>query len=78
MSFRLADMSNRAARFTQADIARAIRAIEQTGAHMAVELLPDGTIRIAAEVQRPVNVMDYFTPRGAAADPADRGEVIPL
>lgn len=39
-------MSRRAARFTQADIARAIRAVEQTGARMAVEIGPDGTIRI--------------------------------
>lgn len=39
-------MSRRAARFTQADIARAIKAIEQTGANMAVEIAPDGTIRI--------------------------------
>jgi hypothetical protein len=39
-------MSRRAARFTQADVARAIRAVEQTGARMAVEIGPDGTIRI--------------------------------
>lgn len=39
-------MSRRAARFTQADLARAIRAVEQTGASMAVEIGPDGTIRI--------------------------------
>jgi DNA-binding XRE family transcriptional regulator len=39
-------MSRRAARFTQADIARAIGAIEQTGANMAVEIGKDGTIRI--------------------------------
>jgi hypothetical protein len=35
----------RFARFTQADVARAIRAAKQAGAG-AVELLPDGTIRI--------------------------------
>lgn len=40
-------MSRRAARCTQADIARAIRAASQTGGGMAVEVLPDGTIRIA-------------------------------
>jgi len=39
-------MSRTAARCTQADIARAIRAIEQTGAKMAVELAKDGTIRL--------------------------------
>lgn len=39
-------MSRRPARFTQADIARAIRAIEAVGARMAVEIGLDGTIRI--------------------------------
>lgn len=34
------------ARATQADIARAIRAVEQTKASMRVEVLPDGTIRL--------------------------------
>jgi hypothetical protein len=38
-------MSRTAARFTQADLARSIRAAKQAGAG-AVELLPDGTIRI--------------------------------
>ena len=38
-------MSRTAARFTQADVARTIRAAKQAGAG-AVELLPDGTIRI--------------------------------
>jgi hypothetical protein len=38
-------MSRTPARFTQADVARAIRAAKQAGAN-AVELLPDGTIRI--------------------------------
>lgn len=39
-------MANTPARFTQADIARAIRAIEQTGAKMEIRIEPDGTIRI--------------------------------
>lgn len=39
-------MGMRAARFTQAEIARAIRAIEETGASMAVEIARDGTIKI--------------------------------
>lgn len=39
-------MSRTAARFTQADIHRAIKAVEQAGADMAVEILRDGTIRI--------------------------------
>lgn len=46
-------MSRRPARFTQADIARAIRATEQTGAHMAVEITPDGTIRVVPIDHKP-------------------------
>lgn len=38
-------MSRTAAKFTQADVARAVRAAKQTDAS-AVLLLPDGTIRI--------------------------------
>jgi hypothetical protein len=45
-------MSRHAARFTQADIARALKAVEQVGARMAVEILPDGTIRIAPVVEK--------------------------
>lgn len=40
-------MSRRPARFTQADLARALRAIMQADARMMVEVLPDGTMRIA-------------------------------
>lgn len=41
-------MPRRPARVRQADIARAIRAVEQAGAgaRMAVEIAPDGTIRL--------------------------------
>ena len=39
-------MTRTPARFTQADIARATRAAKQAGAG-AVEVLPDGTIRIS-------------------------------
>jgi hypothetical protein len=39
-------MSRRPARFTQADLSRAIRAIAQAEANMMVEVLPDGTMRI--------------------------------
>jgi hypothetical protein len=39
-------MSRTAARITQADVARAIRAAKQTGAG-CVEILPDGSIRIS-------------------------------
>lgn len=39
-------MSRTAAKVTQADIARALRAVEQVGAHAVVEVARDGTIRI--------------------------------
>ena len=39
-------MPRTAARVTQADIARAIRAAQQAGAPMAIDILPDGTIRL--------------------------------
>lgn len=39
-------MSRTPARFTQADVARSIRAAKQAGAGL-VELRPDGTIRIS-------------------------------
>ena len=39
-------MPRTAARFTKADITRALAAVEKVGAPMAVEVLPDGTIRI--------------------------------
>lgn len=39
-------MSRTAAKVTQADVARALRAVEQTGASAVIEIAPDGTIRI--------------------------------
>jgi hypothetical protein len=39
-------MANRPAKNTQAEIARALRAIKQAGMSMAVEISPDGTIRL--------------------------------
>jgi hypothetical protein len=39
-------MPRTAARVTQADIARALRAIEASGSSMAIEILPDGVIRL--------------------------------
>jgi hypothetical protein len=39
-------MSRRPARFTQADIRRAIAAAAKAGAEMSVDILPDGTIRL--------------------------------
>jgi hypothetical protein len=38
-------MPRTASKVTQADIARAIRALAQTGAKMMVEVAPDGAIR---------------------------------
>lgn len=40
-------MSRTPSRFTQAEIARALRAIEQTGMDMEVQLMPNGMMRIA-------------------------------
>jgi hypothetical protein len=53
-------MSRTPARFTQADVARAIRAAQQTGAG-GVEVKPDGTISISlstATEDRPVDGKD--------------------
>lgn len=44
-------MSRRPARFTQADIARAIRAADAAGSGRAVNVLPDGTICISPQGQ---------------------------
>ena len=60
-------MSRTPAKVTQADIARAIRAIAQTGARLAVEIAPDGTIRLV-----PVNSADDRRER------VDEGEDIRL
>jgi hypothetical protein len=40
-------MSRRPARCTQADITRALKAVVQSGADMAVEITVEGAIRIA-------------------------------
>lgn len=45
-------MSRRPARCTEADIGRAIKAAGKAGKPMAVEILPDGTIRITPAVDR--------------------------
>jgi hypothetical protein len=39
-------MSRRPPKVTQADIARAIRAVEQSRCQWVIEITPDGTIRI--------------------------------
>ena len=56
-------MPNRPARFTTADLRRALKATEQTGPTWAVEIDPDGTIRL---VRRPTD-----TP-----EPAAREEIV--
>lgn len=38
-------MSRRPARATQADIRRALKAMEATGVRLMIDVLPDGTIR---------------------------------
>jgi hypothetical protein len=46
-------MSRRAARFTQVDIRRAIEAAKAAGKDWAVEIAPDGTIRIVQSSPKP-------------------------
>jgi hypothetical protein len=48
-------MSRTAARFTQADVARSIRAAKQAGAG-SVELRPDGTIIISLAGAAPITM----------------------
>jgi hypothetical protein len=55
-------MSHRAAKTTQADIARAIRAAKQAGLPTIVEIQPDGTIRLLVGVELPgINVKTVAT-----------------
>ena len=46
-------MSRRVARFTQADIRRAVEAAKAAGEQWAVEIDPDGTIRIVQVTHKP-------------------------
>jgi len=46
-------MSRRPARVTEADIARALRAAARQSRPHAVEVLPDGTIRVVPTQDRP-------------------------
>ena len=43
-------MPRRPAAVTQADVARAIRAVRDAGVRAAVEIKPDGTIRIPTDL----------------------------
>lgn len=60
-------MPRTAARFTKADITRALAAVEKVGAPAAVEVLPDGTIRIV-----PVSAL---TPGDSGEKPAPEVDV---
>lgn len=55
-------MARTAAKFTQADVARSLRAAKQAGAG-SVRLLPDGTIRIDLQSEplgdKPENEVEY-------------------
>lgn len=55
-------MARTAAKFTQADVARSLRAAKQAGAG-SVRLLPDGTIRIDLQSEpagdKPENDIEY-------------------
>jgi hypothetical protein len=55
-------MSKRAARFTLADIARATRAAKEQGAE-AVEIKPDGTIRVIICTKAEVNKSESEKPK---------------
>lgn len=68
-------MSRKPARVTQADIARVIRAIRQEKADMAVEIRPDGTIRIAPEHEELCGLPEADI---GARQCAERKTVIPL
>ena len=46
-------MANRPVKNTQAEIARALRAVKQVGMPMTVEIAPDGTIRLVPAAADP-------------------------
>ena len=50
-------MSRRPAKVTQADIARVLRAVQQSGLTLRVEIAPDGVIRL-----EPVEVAEGKAP----------------
>lgn len=49
-------MSRRPARFTQADITRAVKGVKEAGENMAVEILPNGTMRIVPAPAQPAKL----------------------
>ena len=66
-------MSRRPAAITQADVARALRAIEQVRYPGFVEITPDGTIRIV-----PITQHDLAAGRGEPHQYLDDDEPIEL
>lgn len=65
-------MSRRPARVTQADIARALRAAEQTGARVTVEITADGTIRLVP-LSEPVQI---FAPSLPETNPEPEEDIV--
>lgn len=55
-------MSRRPARCTKADIRRALEAAQAAGVDVAVEILPDGTIRLVQRENAPKQ--DLGLPKG--------------
>jgi len=55
-------MPRTAARVTQADIARVLRAVESAGARVRVDVLPDGTIRMEPVDAAKATRVDSRTP----------------
>lgn len=55
-------MSRRPARVTQADIRRALAALKIAGSNMALEILPDGTIRLTPALAKP-SELEEIRPR---------------
>jgi len=50
-------MARTAAKITQADISRVLRAVEKSGMRLAVEISPDGSIRLEpADTRKPATV----------------------
>ena len=55
-------MPRTAAKVTQADIARVLRAVSQSGMRMRVEIAPDGAIRLEPVDAKEVRAVDRPRP----------------
>lgn len=69
---------NRTPSVTQANIARAIRAVEQTHASKVVEILPNGTIRIVPDDGRHAGTEAYALGADGFDGALDNRPTIPL